>query len=28
VIVNGAVTWWQGAHQGVTAGQVVTRAVS
>jgi N-acyl-D-amino-acid deacylase len=26
VIVNGELTWWQGAHQGVMAGQVVTRA--
>jgi N-acyl-D-amino-acid deacylase len=26
VIVNGALTWWQGAHQGARAGQVVTRA--
>ncbi|CCE08912.1 D-aminoacylase (N-acyl-D-amino-acid deacylase) [Bradyrhizobium sp. STM 3843] len=25
VIVNGALTWWQGAHQGATAGQVITR---
>jgi N-acyl-D-amino-acid deacylase len=25
VIVNGALTWWQGAHQGTKAGQVVTR---
>lgn len=27
VIVNGALTWWQGAHQGVTAGQVITRSM-
>jgi N-acyl-D-amino-acid deacylase len=26
VMVNGALTWWQGAHQGARAGQVVTRA--
>jgi len=26
VIVNGALTWWQGAHQGARSGQVVTRA--
>ena len=25
VIVNGAVTWWQGRHHGARAGQVVTR---
>jgi N-acyl-D-amino-acid deacylase len=25
VIVNGALTWWQGAHQGTKAGHVVTR---
>ncbi|WP_315783618.1 MULTISPECIES: D-aminoacylase [unclassified Bradyrhizobium] len=26
VIVNGALTWWQGAHQNARAGQVITRA--
>lgn len=26
VIVNGELTWWQGVHQGATAGRVVTRA--
>jgi N-acyl-D-amino-acid deacylase len=26
VIVNGALTWWQGAHQGARAGQVIARA--
>jgi N-acyl-D-amino-acid deacylase len=26
VIVNGALTWWQGAHQGARSGQVVMRA--
>jgi N-acyl-D-amino-acid deacylase len=28
VIVNGALTWWHGAHQGAKAGQVVTRAAA
>ncbi len=26
VIVNGALTWWQGTHQNARAGQVITRA--
>ncbi|CAL80214.1 D-aminoacylase (N-acyl-D-amino-acid deacylase) [Bradyrhizobium sp. ORS 278] len=26
VVVNGALTWWQGAHQNARAGQVITRA--
>ncbi|WP_257167324.1 amidohydrolase family protein [Bradyrhizobium sp. SRS-191] len=26
VIVNGALTWWQGAHQNARTGQVITRA--